>query len=68
MSDKSTIESPSKESSSGALFEETPWVPQDRSVLEPADATAATHLLLVEAVRHSFRLEPLVEAGILVRR
>ncbi len=68
-SEKSATEKNARTESSGsAPFEETPWVPQERSVLEPEIATAATQLLLIEAARHSFRLEPLVGAGILVRR
>ncbi len=52
----------------GAPFEETPWVAEDRAVAEPDATTEAAVLLLSEAARHSFRLEPLQAAGILVAR
>lgn len=51
-----------------APFQEEPWVAQDRMVSEPDAANEATQMLLSEAARHTFRLGPLFEAGILVKR
>lgn len=68
MDEKTTAAIDDSTSSLSAPFEETPWLPQDRIAAEPDAATEAAVLLLSEAAHHSFRLEPLVEAGIVVAR
>lgn len=67
MADKTTAATGTS-SNASAQFEETPWRPEDRTVAEPDAATEAAMLLLREAARHAFRLEPSSSAGILVSR
>lgn len=67
MADKTTAASEFSTLAS-APYEESPWVADERALADPDAATEATVLLLSEAARHAFRLEPATETGILVTR
>ena len=68
MAEKKKTTTDSRSANSAPPYEERPWVVQQVQMSGPDATDEAAMILLIEAARHSFRLEPLAAAGILVTR